>query len=413
MLLTALFLAAQIFAPMSMFSATPGLPAPGSHLADQDEWGVGHLIMDGHDGARISVPPNAAGHANVDIIEVIMFGDTIESHGYAVLLYENGHRVYPVREVFADGERLTFFTEKFPGVNAELHVRFRIVTGQQDGILYVAMSNATGNQVSGRWVFLATDNVNSPYRPTRQIGEGSVRDVLIIPASGRLLDYRTIPPARSTAPPVTTPDPTPAPTATPQPTPEVTGNSEEGANVNLPILYTTHPVIQNLVGVSSWAEAGVRDAISRGLVPQHLQSNFTQPITRAEFSALAVALYESINGEIIGRVTFSDTTDVNVEKAASIGIVSGVGNNRFNPNGTLSREQAAVMMARLSAAIGNPLPNAAPTFADNDSISSWAVDNVGRIQAAGIMGGVGNNRFAPQSPFTREQSIATILRLLR
>jgi len=33
------------------------------------------------------------------------------------------------------------------------------------------------------------------------------------------------------------------------------------------------------------------------------------------------------------------------------------------------------------------------------------------VQAADIMGGVGNNIFSPHGTFTREQSIITILRL--
>ena len=217
---------------------------------------------------------------------------------------------------------------------------------------------------------------------------------------------------------------TPLPTPTPQP--QVSFNdvpqnhwaiglndtyNGEGA-ISLPSLYNTPLVVPNLVGVSSWAEAGVIDAISRGLVPAQLQSNFSVAITRAEFSALAVALYESVNGEIAGRVTFTDTNDVNVEKAAAIGIVSGVGDNRFNPHGTLNREQAAVMLARLAVALGRPLPTVAPTFADNGSISTWARDGVGQIQAAGIMDGVGDNRFAPQDHYTREQSIVTVLRLI-
>ena len=61
--------------------------------------------------------------------------------------------------------------------------------------------------------------------------------------------------------------------------------------------------------------------------------------------------------------------------------------------------------------MGHPLPAAAPTFADNASISSWARDAVGRVKAAGIMDGTGNNQFTPQGTYTREQSILTILRL--
>jgi len=162
---------------------------------------------------------------------------------------------------------------------------------------------------------------------------------------------------------------------------------------------------------SSWAVEQVSAAISAGLVPQNLQSNYAQAITRAEFSALAVALYESINGEITGRVSFEDTTDINVEKAAAIGVVSGVGNNMFAPDTHLTREQAAVMLSRLTTVLGRPLASQPPTFADNSSISSWAIEGVGQIQAAGIMGGVGDNRFAPQDPYTREQSIVTIMRL--
>ena len=163
---------------------------------------------------------------------------------------------------------------------------------------------------------------------------------------------------------------------------------------------------------SAWAVDDVDWAIALGLVSQNLQSNYTQPITRAEFAALAVALYEFMYGEIAGRSTFVDTNDVNVQKVAYLGVVAGVGNNRFAPNDHLTREQAAVILSRLATAIGLPLPNHVPTFADNSAISSWAIDGVGQMQATGIMGGVGNNMFSPQGSYTREQSIITIVRLL-
>ena len=161
---------------------------------------------------------------------------------------------------------------------------------------------------------------------------------------------------------------------------------------------------------SSWAEASVSAAIAANLVPQNLQSGYAQAITRAEFAALATALYENIKGEITGRSTFTDTSDVNVQKAAFIGVVLGVGDNRFDPDSTLSREQAAVMLLRLADAIGRPFPALAPSFSDNGYISSWAFEGVGAAQAAGIMNGVGDNRFDPSGSYTREQSIVTIMR---
>ena len=164
---------------------------------------------------------------------------------------------------------------------------------------------------------------------------------------------------------------------------------------------------------SSWAQDEVTAAIEKDLVPQNLRSNYTQAITRAEFCALAARLYETFGSEITGRATFTDTNDVNVEKMAYIGVVSGIGNNRFDPNAALTREQAATMLTRLYEAIaGTPVPITGTfLFYDMDDISPWAADAILHMAAAGVMSGVGDNRFAPQQPYTREQSIVTIMRM--
>jgi len=163
---------------------------------------------------------------------------------------------------------------------------------------------------------------------------------------------------------------------------------------------------------SAWAAEQVNNAIEANLVPQNLQSAYIQATTRAEFASLAVTMYETITSrEITERKTFDDTTDTNVEKAAAIGVVAGVGDNKFAPDSGLTREQAAVMLTNLAAAIGEPLAEQATIFADNGNISSWAVTQVGQIQSTGIMSGVGNNTFDPQGTYTREQSIVTVLRL--
>lgn len=163
---------------------------------------------------------------------------------------------------------------------------------------------------------------------------------------------------------------------------------------------------------SEWARGSVSRAISLSLVPQALQSKYTQDTTRAEFCALSTMLHEKVSGkQIDGRVTFVDTQDINVAKMASLGVVLGVGGNRFDPNQRLTREQAATMIARLATAMGKPLPKVDATFADNKSISDWAIEAVGQMQQSGIMIGTGQNGFSPKQPYTREQSIITMLRL--
>lgn len=163
---------------------------------------------------------------------------------------------------------------------------------------------------------------------------------------------------------------------------------------------------------SEWAQNTVMQAVDAGIVPKTLQRGYQRPITRLEFCAIAVNYYESTTKTTITqRAKFTDTTDVNVQKMGALGVVSGVGDGRFNPNGLLTRETAAVILVRLANALGANLNKSAPTFADNDSISSWAYEQVGQVQAAGLMGGIGNNQFSPQGTYTREQSVVTIMRM--
>jgi hypothetical protein len=182
----------------------------------------------------------------------------------------------------------------------------------------------------------------------------------------------------------------------------------DGVSVNITV--EPDPIIID-ESVSPWAESYVRTALEKDLIPETLQDKYTTNITRAEYAALAVILYENLKGEIKERIEFVDTDDINIKKAAAIGVVNGVGNNRFDPDANLTREQAAVMLARLANVIDHPLPKETTTFRDIMDISDWAIEAVGQVQATGIMSGVGNNRFAPKELYTREQSIITIIRL--
>lgn len=176
--------------------------------------------------------------------------------------------------------------------------------------------------------------------------------------------------------------------------------------------YANRDTVMYYTPPASWAAEHVKAAIAAGILPASLQNSYPKPITRAEFCALATAFYEKHTGTTAPReVQFSDTKDPNVEKMATLGVVNGVGNNAFAPDQAITREQAAVILVNLAAAMGNPFPSAAPTYADNASISGWAADQVGRAQAAGVMGGVGKNMFMPQQPYTREQSVVTIMRM--
>ncbi|MCI9264289.1 MAG: S-layer homology domain-containing protein, partial [Oscillospiraceae bacterium] len=100
-----------------------------------------------------------------------------------------------------------------------------------------------------------------------------------------------------------------------------------------------------------------------------------------------------------------------VREMAYLGVVTGVGAETFDPDGQLTREQAATILSRLAEVLGVRLDKVAPTFDDNGSIAPWASEAVGQMQAAGIMSGLGNNQFGPQGPYSWEQSISTLMRI--
>ncbi len=192
--------------------------------------------------------------------------------------------------------------------------------------------------------------------------------------------------------------------------------TEDAGGTQAPIQTPETPVAPEVPGrdPSDWAKGDVLAAIGAGIVPGTLQDGYQTTTTRAEFCALAVGFYETITGEeIVERMSFSDTDDVNVEKMAGLGVVNGMGDGTFDPDGTLSREQAATILARLAEVVGMPLDMADPIFSDIDRASDWALDAIGQVQAAEIMTGMGDNRFAPQGEYSREQSIITVLRLFR
>ena len=92
--------------------------------------------------------------------------------------------------------------------------------------------------------------------------------------------------------------------------------------------------------------------------------------------------------------------------ASSRGIVTGYGNGLFGSNDPVTREQIAAILWRYQ---GSPAPaGTAASFADQSSISSYAVNAVAWARENGIVGGMEGNRFAPKNNATRAQ-VAVIL----
>lgn len=162
---------------------------------------------------------------------------------------------------------------------------------------------------------------------------------------------------------------------------------------------------------STWALNSMIRAVNLELVPETLQCQFKDNITRAEFCALAVPMIEELQDEITVRGEFNDTEDINIQKIGGLGIVDGTGNGSFSPEREITRQEAALILQRMAAVLDKPLPESTSTFTDSDTVYSWAKAAVGAVEAGGIMTGTGNDKFTPRGLYTREQSILTLLRM--
>jgi len=176
-------------------------------------------------------------------------------------------------------------------------------------------------------------------------------------------------------------------------------------------------------GPSSWAAAEIEAADAEGLLTEHTDSDFQEDTTRFQFAELIVNLVEKVTGKAITPApvdTFTDCSETAVLKAYAVGIVNGVGDNKFAPETTTNREQIATMIARAIAYIeketGKTFASATPSierFSDKGDVSGWAVEGVGLLAANGIMNGTSETTCSPKNPCTIEQSILLVYRFFK
>lgn len=182
---------------------------------------------------------------------------------------------------------------------------------------------------------------------------------------------------------------------------------------------TTAPAIlaSNNAQVDGWAKDQVNEAIASGLVAAGLGEDYRVKITRAQFAATTVKLYEAMSGEKVPAAAenpFTDTSDPVILQAAELGFVYGITDDTFAPDSLVTREQAAAMLSRVYTKLGGELPAVeATTFDDDGSVSDWARDAVAFMSDKGIVSGMGDNCFDPQGSASIEQALSIALRMFK
>jgi hypothetical protein len=99
--------------------------------------------------------------------------------------------------------------------------------------------------------------------------------------------------------------------------------------------------------------------------------------------------------------------------ASEHGIVKGVGAGNFAPDREMSREEMAIMIARFleHAQIETTTRNASQSFEDQEAIAAWAAAAIQQLQASGLIDGKPGNYFDPQGSVKRAE-VAKVVRLI-
>lgn len=186
-------------------------------------------------------------------------------------------------------------------------------------------------------------------------------------------------------------------------------------------------LIEKDESLSEWALDELQSALRTGLVPVRLKGRYNSQISREEFCELMVQLLVQDSGQDIDAYLntrgltrtdpFTDTDNANVLAAYALGVVKGTSETTFNPDGQITRQEAATMLARTAKVLGVEAGQSV-VFADADTFADWSRDSIAFISGITdpyndikVMEGTGAGSFSPLMTYSREQAIITALRL--
>lgn len=192
------------------------------------------------------------------------------------------------------------------------------------------------------------------------------------------------------------------------------GGSKKGSSSWSAPISGTDVVAANLFGDLQgydWARDSIERLCAKGVL-QGKSSGIFAPgdlLTRAEAAKIIVLAFfgESDNAEC----DFSDVSKTSwsypyIAAAYAQGILNGYDDGRAGASDNITREDFCVMILRAARKSGILTENKATTelFDDDNDISPYAAESVEILRAAGVVNGMGDNKFMPKENVSRAQA---------
>ena len=162
---------------------------------------------------------------------------------------------------------------------------------------------------------------------------------------------------------------------------------------------------------AEWAREAVTALTDKGIINGRSENIFApnENITREEFVKIITVAFEiGTTNESAGFIDVEDGEwyETYVNSAYKAGIVKGVGESKFGTGQEISRQDMAVMVYKAAEYCGIELAMGEEMleFSDADKIADYAKDAVCAMHTAGVISGVGGNRFEPVGNATRAEA---------
>ena len=170
----------------------------------------------------------------------------------------------------------------------------------------------------------------------------------------------------------------------------------------------TKAVFNDIADVA-WAKEAIEALAAKGIIAGIGEGTFAPNglVTREQFAKMLVLATDKYNSSAANEFTdipAGDWSESYVASAKAAGFVNGIGEGKFGYGASITREDMAVMIYNVMKSMGADFSDVNNGFADYDQISDYAKEAVGALTAKGIINGVGDNMFAPKATATRAQA---------
>ena len=166
-----------------------------------------------------------------------------------------------------------------------------------------------------------------------------------------------------------------------------------------------------------WAEEYINKLAANGIISGNGNGQFEpeRKVTRAEFLKMLLGALDLVSDT--AECSFEDVSKTDwsypyIASAFSQGITSGIDDNNFGKDNLITRQEAAAFMHRGAVRTFIPMEqNRSSEFSDSDKIAPWAKRSINILYGAGLINGMGDNRFEPDGYTTRAQAAKMVCSL--